>query len=579
MKRLFLILAIALQCSIFNIQWSLACTNFIVGKKASADGSVFVTYNADSYGAFMPLYHYPAAKHQPGDMRKVFEWDTNKYLGEIAEAAETYNVIGNSNEWQVTIGETTFGGREKMADSTGVIDYGSLIYITLQRSKTAREALQIMTSLVEQYGYYSEGETFSVADKDEAWMLEMMGCGPDRTKEAGRTVWVAVRIPDDAVAAHANQSRITKFLDGRYVQVKMKDLFGKKYAVNGKKPVPNLVVYSDNVVSYARNMGWFEGKDADFSYNAAYAEPDFSGRRYCEARVWSFFNRFSDDFSEYVPYAAGIEKNTKEMPLWIIPNKKVTLQDLRDAMRDHYEGTPFALDTNIGGGIFQMPYRPSPLSYKVDDIEVFNERPISTQQTAWSFISQMRSSLPREVGACFWFGNDDGNMVAYTPMYSCITRRSKCFSGEGADDVTFSMDNAFWVCNWVSNMVYPLYSQMFPTLKEVRDSLDASYDKLQPEIEAKALALPSAEERIKFLTDYSCKKGDEMISRWQQLAFFLIVKYNDMVVKPTDANGNFERSKYGHGARVKRPGYPEYYAKELLKQTGDKYKVPAKEKK
>ena len=574
MKRKYVLTAMLLAAT-----YAAACTNFIVGKKASADGSVFVTYNADSYGAFMPLYHYPAAKHQPGDMRKVFEWDTNKYLGEIAEAAETYNVIGNSNEWQVTIGETTFGGREEMADSTGVIDYGSLIYITLQRSKTAREALQIMTSLVEQYGYYSEGETFSVADKDEAWMLEMMGCGPDRTKEAGRTVWVAVRIPDDAVAAHANQSRITKFLDGRYVQVKMKDLFGKKYAVNGKKPVPNLVVYSDNVVSYARNMGWFEGKDADFSYNAAYAEPDFSGRRYCEARVWSFFNRFSDDFSEYVPYAAGIEKNTKEMPLWIIPNKKVTLQDLRDAMRDHYEGTPFALDTNIGGGIFQMPYRPSPLSYKVDDIEVFNERPISTQQTAWSFISQMRSSLPREVGACFWFGNDDGNMVAYTPMYSCITRRPKCFSGEGADDVTFSMDNAFWVCNWVSNMVYPRYSQMFPTLKEVRDSLDASYEKLQPEIEAKALALPSAEERIKFLTDYSCKKGDEMISRWQQLAFFLIVKYNDMVVKPTDANGNFERSKYGHGARVKRPGYPEYYAKELLKQTGDKYKVPAKEKK
>ena len=312
---------------------AVACTNFIVGKKASADGSVFVTYNADSYGAFMPLYHYTAAKHAAGDMRKVYEWDTNKYLGEIAEAPETWNVIGNSNEWQVTIGETTFGGREEMADSTGIIDYGSLIYITLQRAKTAREALQIMTSLVEQYGYYSEGETFSVADKDEAWMLEMMGCGPDRSKEAGRAVWVAVRIPDDAIAAHANQSRITKFLDGRYVQVKMKDL-QKKYPVNGKKAVPNLVVYSDNVVNYARKMGWFEGKDADFSYNAAYATPDFSGRRYCEARVWSFFNRFSDDFSEYLPYAAGIEKDTKEMPLWIIPNKKVGLQDLRDAMRD-----------------------------------------------------------------------------------------------------------------------------------------------------------------------------------------------------------------------------------------------------
>ena len=576
MKKILLIL-FTFQ---FSLLTSLACTNFIVGKKASVDGSVFVTYNADSYGAFMPLYHYPAAKHQAGEMRKVFEWDTNKYLGEIAEAPETYNVIGNSNEWQVTVGETTFGGREEMADSTGVIDYGSLIYIALQRSKTAREALLVMTSLVEQYGYCSEGETFSVADKDEAWMLEMMGCGPDRSKEQGRTVWVAVRIPDDAIAAHANQSRITKFLDGRYVQVKAKDLL-KKYPVNGKKPVPNLMMCSDNVVSYARKMGWYEGKDADFSYNAAYAVPDFSGRRYCEARVWSFFNRFADDFSEYVPYAAGIEKDTKEMPLWIIPNKKVTLQDLRDAMRDHYEGTPFALDSkgDIGGGMFEMPYRVSPLSFKLDGKEYFNERPTSTFQTAWSFISQMRADLPREVGACFWFGNDDGNMVAYTPMYSCITRRPKCFSGEGADDVTFSMDNAFWVCNWVSNMVYPRYSMMFPSLKAVRDSLDASYSALQPEIEARALMLPDAETRIKFLTEYSCQKGDEMIARWQQLAFHLIVKYNDMVVKPTDENGTFERNKFGGGARVKRPGLPEIYARQLIQNTGDKLLVPAAEKK
>ena len=324
--------------SVLSLSSAFACTNFIVGKKASADGSVFVTYNADSYGAFMPLYHYPAAKHQAGEMRKVFEWDTNKYLGEIPEAEETYNVIGNSNEWQVTIGETTFGGREEMADSTGIIDYGSLIYIALQRSKTAREALQVMTSLVEQYGYCSEGETFSVADKDEAWMLEMMGCGPDRTKEQGRTVWVAVRIPDDAIAAHANQSRITKFLDGRYVQVKMKDLFNPKAMAKAgrnaqKLNAKSLVVFSDNVVSYARKMGWFEGNDADFSYNAAYAKPDFSGRRYCEARVWSFFNRFADDFSEYVPYAAGIEKDAKEMPLWIIPNKKVSLEVLPSTRR------------------------------------------------------------------------------------------------------------------------------------------------------------------------------------------------------------------------------------------------------
>jgi dipeptidase len=433
-----------------------------------------------------------------------------------------------------------------------------------------------MTSLVEEYGYYSEGETFSVADKDEAWMLEMMGCGPDRTKSKERTVWVAVRIPDDAIAAHANQSRITQFLDGRYTRIKVKDLFNKKYALDAKKPITNLMLCSDNVVSYARTMGWFDGKDADFSYNAAYAEPDFSGRRYCEARVWSFFNRFSDDFSEYIPYAAGFEKDAKPMPLWIIPNKKVTLQDIRDAMRDHYEGTPFSLDKDMGGGIYQMPYRPTPLSYKLDGKDLFNERPISTQQTAWSFISQMRSSMPREVGACFWFGNDDGNMVAYTPMYSCITRRPKCFTEEGADDVTFSIDNAFWVCNWVSNMVYPRYSQMFPSLQAVRDSLDASYDKLQPEIEAKALALPTAEERIKMLTDYSCQKGNEMIARWKQLAFFLIVKYNDMAVKPTDENGTFLRTPYGGGKRVERPGFPEPYARELIKQTGDKFLAPAK---
>lgn len=569
-------MAIVGLISMVNIQWSMACTNFIVGKKASADGSVFVTYNADSYGAFMPLYHYPAAKHQLGEMRKVYEWDTNKYLGEIAEAPETYNVIGNSNEWQVTIGETTFGGRHEMADSTGIIDYGSLIYITLQRAKTAREALQIMTSLVEQYGYYSEGETFSVADKDEAWMLEMMGCGPDRTKSPERTVWVAVRIPDNAIAAHANQSRITKFLDGRYVRVKMKDLM-KKYPVNGKKPVPNLMLCSENIIRYARNMGWYDGEDADFSYNAAYAEPDFSGRRYCEARVWSFFNRFSDDFSKYVPYAQGFEKDSEPMPLWIIPNKAVTLQDLRDAMRDHYEGTPFALDSDIGGGLFEMPYRVSPLSFKLDGKEYFNERPVSTFQTAWSFISQMRASLPREVGACFWFGNDDGNMVAYTPMYSAITRVPKCFSGEGADDITFSMDNAFWVCNWVSNMVYPRYSMMFPSLKAVRDSLDVSYDRLQPEIEAKALALATSEERIAMLTDYSCKKGDEMIARWQKLAYHLIVKYNDMVVRPENEDGTFKRNQFGGGARVQRPGYPERYARELIKQTETDFLVPGKE--
>lgn len=528
-----------------------ACTNFIVGKKASADGSVICSYNADSYGAFMYLYHYPAARHEKGEMRKIYDWDSNKYLGEIPEAEETYNVVGNINEWQVTIGETTFGGREEMVDSTGIIDYGSLIYIALQRSKTAREAIHVMTTLVEQYGYCSEGETFTICDPENAWILEMMGCGSNRTLSKERTVWVALRIPDDAICGHANQSRITTF--------NMKDKAN--------------VLFSRNVVKYARKMGWFAGKDADFSYNAAYAKPDFSGRRICDARVWQFFNRFSDGMAKFVPWVEGKDSTAQPMPLWIKPNRKVSVQDVQSAMRDHFEGTPFALDSDIGGGIWQMPYRVTPLYYEVEGKKYFNERPTSTQQTAWTFVSQMRSWLPREVGGCFWFGNDDGNMVAYTPVYCCATKQPLCYNTPGADDLNFSMDNAFWVCNWVSNMVYPRYSVLFPDLKQVRDSLEQSYFEAQPKIEKQAANLDGVG-RVKFLTDYTSQKADEMICRWRQLAFYLIVKHNDMAVRPEE-NGVFKRGKYGLGASVKRPGYPDAYRKEIIKHTGDKFLKPS----
>ena len=529
--------------------YATACTNFIVGKKASADGSVFCTYNADSYGAFMPLYHFPAGKHAPGELRQIYDWDTNRYLGAIPEAPETYNVIGNTNEWQLTIGETTFGGREEMVDTTGIIDYGSLIYITLQRSKTAREAIAVMTALVEQYGYCSEGETFSICDPEEAWILEMMGCGSDRKLSKERTVWVALRIPDDMICAHANQSRIRTF--------NMKD--------------KQNVLFSKNVVKYAKKMGWFNGKDAEFSYCNAYAPADFGGRRWCDARVWSFFNRFSDDFSEYLPWALGEDPNAKPMPLWIKPNKLLTLQDIQAAMRDHYEGTPLALDQDLGGGIWEMPYRVSPLSYKVDGQEYFNERPISTQQSAFSFISQMRSWLPRQVGGCFWFGNDDGNMVSYVPIYCANTRQPVCFNTPGADDIHFSMDNAFWLCNWVSNMVYPRYSLMFPTLQEVRDSLDASFARLQPTIEAEAVARYGNDEQalVAHMTDYSCLKAQQMMDSWRELAFFLIVKYNDMVERP-DRNGQFYYNENGLGATVKRPGMPARFAREMNRHSGDR---------
>lgn len=525
-----------------------ACTNLIVGKKASVDGAVMCSYNADSYGAFMKLCHNPAAHHAKGEMRKIYDWDTNEYHGEIPEAEETYNVIGNINEYQVTIGETTFTCREETIDTTGIIDYGSLIYIALQRSRTAREAISVMTSLVEKYGYCSEGETFTICDPNEAWIMEMVGMGPG-SKSA---VWVARRIPDNAICAHANQSRIGRF------------------PLNDKQNV----LYSKNVIKYAKKQGWYTGTDANFSFKDAYAHPDFEGRRFCEARVWSFFRHFDDSFDKYLPWALGQDANAEDMPLWIVPNKKLSVRDVENCMRDHYEGTALAIDTtDIGGGIWQMPYRPSPLVFKVNGVKYVNERPISTQQSAFTFVSQMRSWLPREIGGVLWFGNDDANMIAYTPIYCGNTVQPECYNTPGADDVTFSDKNAFWVCNWVSNMVYPRYAQMFPSLKAVRDSLDANYAALQPTFEAQVLDLYKNDKAaaLKKLNDYSNEKAAQMLSRWKTLATYLIVKYNDMVVKPEE-NGHFKRTKTGLGAPVERPGYPSSFAKKLINETKDKYK-------
>ena len=532
-----------------------ACSNFIVGKNASVDGSVMCSYSADDYGMFQYLCHYPAAKHAKGEMRKIYDWDTNKYHGEIPEAAETYNVIGNINEWQVTIGETTYGGREEMVDSTGIMDYGSLIYVALQRSKTAREAIKVMTTLANTYGYNSEGETFTICDPNEAWIMEMMGKGAG-SKGA---VWVALRIPDDAICAHANQSRIGKF--------NMKD----------KKNV----MYAKDVVSFARRKGWFQGKDADFSWKMAYAKPDFSGRRFCDARAWAMLNHFYD-MSPYLDWALGKNPDAQDMPLWVVPNKKVSVKDVENVMRDHYEGTPLSVadGSDIGGGIWEMPYRPTPLMYKVDGKQYFNERPVSTQQSGFVFVSQMRSWLPREIGGVFWFANDDANMAAFTPVYCSMTERPECYNTPGVDAVHFSKKNAYWVCNMTSNMVYPRYSLMFPTLKEVRDSLDNSYFAAQAGVEKKAQELyaQNPQAAVKYLNDYSVEKAQQMLARWNQLFEFMVVKYNDMIIKPTDKNGNFEKTPYGLGARPARPGYPEKFAKQLVKQSGDKFLVPEEKK-
>ena len=517
-----------------------ACTNLIVGKKASVDGSVMVSYNADDYGMFSGLCHYPAGVHAKGEMRKIFDWDSGVYHGEIPEAPVTYNVIGNINEYQLSIAETTYGGREEMIDTTGILDYGSLIYVALQRAKTAREAISVMTSLVEKYGYCSSGETFSICDPNEAWIMEMMGTGPG----SKGVVWVAMRIPDDAICAHANQSRIGKF-----------DMKDKKN-----------VLHSKNVISYARKMGWFSGKDADFSWKNTYAFPDFSGRRACDARAWSFFNRFKKGFDRYLPWALGKDPNAEDMPLWVVPDRKLSVHDVEMAMRDHYENTPMALDSaNIGGGVYQMPYRPTPLSFKVDGKTYFNERPISTQQTAFTFVSQLRSWLPREIGGITWFGNDDANMVAYTPVYCNNTVVPECYNTPDADAVTFSDKNAFWVCNWVSNMVYPRYSQLFPELQAVRDSLEADYFARQGEVEKHALELYGSDKAaaVAYLNAYSNDKAQQMLAHWRDLATLIIVKYNDMAVK---------RTKDGKLTRyVDRTGYPEAFAKKLVKETGDWY--------
>ncbi len=542
-----LVCVLAIVCT----STAIACTNFIVGKNASADGSVLVSYAADNYGMYGFLYHRGASKHGKGELREVRYWDTNKFLCNIPEAPITYNVVGNINENQVAIAETTFGGREELADTTATMDYGSMIYIALERSRTAREAIKIMTDLVEKYGYNSEGETFTIADKNEAWIMEMVGKG---NVEKG-AVWVAVRVPDDCICAHANQSRIHKF--------NMKD--------------KENVMYAKDVVKFARKQGYFKGKDEDFDFANAYCPANFEGLRFCEARVWSFFNRWSDGMDKYLPYASGKDLSAKPMPLFIKPKKKLTASDVMNSMRDHYEGTPFDMTVDAGSGIYQAPYRPTPLSWKYEGKEYFNERPASTQQSGFVFVAQLRSELPNPIGGVLWFGNDDANMIAFTPMYCCITKSPECFSEKTADAVTFSWNSAFWVCNWVSNMIYPRYSMMFGDLEKLRNKLESSYIDSQNKIEteAKRLYQQSPEKAVEFLTCYSDTVAQSMTSQWKKLGEFLVVKYNDQAVKP-EKNGRFLRTADGLGETVKRPGFPEEYKKVIVKETGSKYLVPTK---
>lgn len=525
-----------------------ACTNLIVGRKASSDGSVFVSYSCDDYGAYGFMNFLPGGRHKKGEMRPLYHYETNNYLGEIPQAKETYTVVGLMNEHQLTIHETTFGGREELTDTlTGLIDYGSLMYVTLQRARNAREAIRVMTNLVKEYGYESEGESFSIADPNEAWILEMIGKGPGRKG----AVWVAQRIPDDCISAHANHSRIRQF------------------PLNDK----DNCLYSPDVISFAREKGYFNGKDQDFSFQAAYAPADFGAQRYCEARVWSFFNRWADTpMAPYLPYAMG-QAGAEPMPLYVKPRQPLSLQDVKDMMRDHYEGTPMALDSDLGQGPWEMPYRPTPLSYQVDGKKYFNERPISTQQSACYYVSQMRSWLPNHIGGVIWFGNDDAGTTTPTPVYCCSTQVPSCYDARTANAFEFSLRSAFWVENWVSNMVYYRYSTLFPELRAVRDRLDADFTQLAADTERKAQTM-SRQEATQLLSDFGQRAAQSMLDEWVQLGTKLIVKYNDMAVKQTDSLGNYLKTPGGNPRPLVRPGYPEKYRRQMVKDSGDRYLIP-----
>lgn len=528
-----------------------ACTSFLVGKNASADGSAFITYNQDDYGMFGRLGYYPAATHAPGTLRAIVDGDTNHYLGQIPEAEQTYAVMGYINEHQVGITETTFGGRPELEDPSGIIDYVSLMTIALQRSRTAREAIQVMTDLVQKYGYASSGESFSIADPNEIWILEMIGKGP---KEKG-TVWVAVRIPDDCIASHANHSRIHQF------------------DRNDKENV----MYSKDVISFARKQGYFKGNDRDFSFSQAYAPADFGALRYCEARVWSFYNKWVDGMDRYLNYVDGRHIGQEApMPLYFKPKQKLSLQDVMNSMRDHYEGTPFDITNDAGAGVYQAPYRPTPLEWKYEGKTYFNERPISTQQTGSSVVVQLRGHLPNAVGGVLWYANDDPNMAPYTPVYASATQAPACYDDKTASGVKFSWNSAFWVQNWVSNMTYPRYAQLFPSVEAERQTIEGRCLAEQQQVDRKALELLKNDsvEAVKYLTEYSGNRAQQMLESWKNLGEYLIVKYNDQTVKP-ETDGQFDLTPDGLGARPARPGFSDSYKAVIVKETGDRYLVPA----
>jgi dipeptidase len=512
------------------------CTNILVSKGASADGSTMITYAADSHTLYGELVHFPAGRHIPGTWVDVHAWDTGKYLGRIRQVEQTYAVVGNMNEHQVSIGETTFGGRSELFDdSTAVVDYGTLMYTALRRARTAREAIRVMTDLVKEYGYASEGESFSIADPNEVWIMDMIGKG----KGNRGAVWVARRVPDGMICAHANHPRIRRF------------------PLNDRESC----LYAEDAISFARKKGYFKGEDAEFSFADAYAPADFGALRFCEARVWSVFRNAAPSLklsSDYVKPVPGAEP----LPLWIKPDRKLGVRDVMELMRDHFENSEFDMTKDIGAGPFRLPYRWRPLEWKVDSVTYVNERAISTQQTGFSFVAQARAWLPDPIGGVFWFGLDDTYSTVYVPMYCGITSVPKPFAAGAGSFGGFSWDSAFWVFNFVANFAYSRYCDMIIDIQAVQRELEGSYLADQETVEDRAMALYRQSPSLArdYLTEYSVSKGEAAVARWKKLGESLIWKYMDGNVK----------NEFG---KPTHPGYPADWYRKIAGDTGDRLRV------
>lgn len=536
---------------------ALACTNFLVGKSASQDGSTIISYAADSYTLYGFLRFQPEAWHKEGDVRKIYDWDTGKYLMDIPEVKHTYSVVGNMNEHQLTIGETTWGGREDLWDMGHGIDYGSLIYVTLQRCRTARQAIKCMADLVEQYGYASEGESFSIGDPNEVWIMDLIGKG----KNEKGAIWVAVRVPDDCIAAHANQARITTFPQR-----------GAKLEGNIYTSKDGQWMWHKDVIRIAREHGYFTDKDdKNFSFQAAYNPFDFSGLYVCEARVWSFFRHFSDDMDRYLPYASGQTwRETKgqdcgeRMPLFIRPNRPVSVQDIKNCMRDEYRGTPLDITQGIDAGPWHSKLRYGGLGFQVDSVQYWYERPIATQQTGWSFVAQMRGYTGARAGGVFWFGVDDAATSIYMPMFCRIRKVPECLREGNGNLVTYSPTSAWWAFNMVANWAYTKYSRMLPEIQHKQALWDERFTEDIKTIDER-IASVTEETELQLITEYSCSQAEAVTSDWKDFFTYLMVKYLDGQEKKTK-DGEFVLTETGEAEYPDRPACPEDYLRTITHQ-------------